>query len=198
MCGTDAVLALADGLVHDVLLGKHHFLEGQFHAKVAPSNHDAIRAVYDLVNVDDGLVVFDLANKVDVGSVHWVLGDEVLSELNQIFPSSGEGDSDVVDLVMQSKVNNIHLVFLLDGGEVNVHTRQTHVLLVPQLAVIKNFNSYDAVLNLAYNRRHSSIGKQDLFAHSNRGCYLLIGSSNSLRCPQMAVIGCLVIILLLI
>ena len=50
------------------LLGQEHFLSGDFHAKVATSNHDGIGSVKDLIEILQAFLVFDLGNDLDVAT----------------------------------------------------------------------------------------------------------------------------------
>ena len=60
LCCHDHGLVLHDTLAYDLALDAGNLLYGYLYAEVATGDHDAVRGVYDLVNVVDALLVLNL------------------------------------------------------------------------------------------------------------------------------------------
>jgi hypothetical protein len=80
LSGTYAVFSLADGFVHDVFLEKNNFLNWRFHAKITSGDHDSIRTCNNFVQVMNGFMVFDFADKMDIRTMLRIFLNKELSQ----------------------------------------------------------------------------------------------------------------------
>lgn len=109
-----------DGLSGNVALGDHHLLGhehlrgGDLDSEISSGDHDSVGDGEDLVEVDDSLLVLDLDDDLDVGS----LGSEDLSDGEHIVGGSDEGGKDHVDSVLDSELE-VLLVLLRERGQVD-------------------------------------------------------------------------------
>lgn len=117
-------------LAGNVALGDHHLLShedlrsGDLDTKVATSNHDTIGLLQDLVKVLDTLVVLDLGDNLDVGT----LLAEDLTDGADIGTASDERGEDHVELLLDGELN-VLLVLLRDGREVDLGHGKVDTLL---------------------------------------------------------------------
>lgn len=131
-------LSSADaGLAGDVALGDHHLLGhehlagGDLDTEITTGDHDTVRLLENLVKVEDTLVVLDLGDNLNVGSL-----------LAQNFTDG----ADVATAANERCENNVHVllntekqilaVLLGDGGQVDVGQRKVDTLARRERAVV--------------------------------------------------------------
>ena len=91
--------------------------------------------------------------------------DELSAEFIEFWFGACEGHCDVINFIFQSELDDVVLVELTNGRQVDVHSGHAHVLLVPQLAVVQDLHCHDPVLHLAHHRGHPSVCEEDLLPH---------------------------------
>ena len=109
-----------DRLSGDVTLGNHHLLghedlgSGDLDTEITTGDHDTVSLLEDLVKIEDTLLVLDLGDDLDVGTV----GAEDLSDLLDVVSGSDERGEDHVDAVLDTE-SEIGLVLLGKSGEID-------------------------------------------------------------------------------
>lgn len=109
-----------DGLSGNVALGNHHLLGHEdlgrrdLDTEITTGDHDTVGLLQDFVKVEDTLLVLDLGNDLDVGTV----GAENLSDLLDVVAGSDKRSEDHVDVVLDTE-SEIGLVLLRQGGEID-------------------------------------------------------------------------------
>lgn len=134
--GRDDEFALVNSLVGDELLQQDNLLNGYLHPEVAPSHHNSVGSINDLIDILYSFVVFNFADDLDVGSIHGVLILQDFPQVVDVFLGPGERNRNEVDPLLETEVYGIMLVPLGDCGQVNGRSRQAHVLPAPNFPVI--------------------------------------------------------------
>jgi hypothetical protein len=112
--GTDRGLSGQRTLRDHHLLSHKDLTGGDLDTQVTTGDHDTIGLLQDLVKVDDTLLVLDLDDDLDLGTV----GSEDLPDVDNILGSSDERGKDHVDVVLDTKLK-ILLVLLGKSGKVD-------------------------------------------------------------------------------
>ena len=60
-------------------------------------------------------MILDLADEMNVRSMNWVFLLQVLPESSEVSAVSSEGDGDIVDFILETKLNNIVLIVGTNG-----------------------------------------------------------------------------------
>ncbi len=134
-------------------------------------------------------MVFDFGDEADIWSMFGILGYDVFSEFFEVLKVTGKGDGYVVDLVLETKLHDIVLVVFADGGKRDWHSRETHILLVPQLAVVQDLHSHNVIVDALDVGGDTPVGKQNSLSYFSRLWQVLIRASNPLGGPQMVVVN---------
>mmetsp|Transcript_32681 Transcript_32681/g.75989 ORF Transcript_32681/g.75989 Transcript_32681/m.75989 type:complete len:245 (-) Transcript_32681:481-1215(-) len=126
----DYDLACCLGLLNHHLLRHEDFLHRYFHSQVTAGNHNAVRLGKNLVKVCQSLDVLNLGDNLDrhVAAMLPAVAD-VLCTLH-------EAERYVVSLHRYSPLRDVEDFSLIDHRDVNLHTRDVHVLLLTQAAII--------------------------------------------------------------
>ena len=127
-----------NGLASDVALGNHHLL-GEEHlagrdlnTQITTGDHDTIRLLQDGVEVGDTLLVLDLDDDLDVGTV----GAEDVTDVTDILSAADEGREDHVDAVLDTKPQ-ISLVLLRESREVDIGLRKVDTFLGGKCSLVE-------------------------------------------------------------
>src|SRR6516225_657287 len=115
----------------DVLLHHRHLLRIHFHTKVAAGHHYAIRDGEDLLEVLDGLRLFEFYDyrRVFPGAAH-----QFFSEVH-VFGTPYEAGSNVVCTMCQGKTQ-VQAVFFRECRNMQLHSGQVDSLVFPEDAAV--------------------------------------------------------------
>ena len=128
-----------NGLANDIALGNHHFLSEEdltsrnFNTKVATSDHDTVGHCQNLVKVLNTLLVLNLDDDLDVGTV----GTENLSDVTDVLSATDEGSEDHVNTVLDTELK-ILLVLLRESGKVDIGLREVDALTGAEGSVVES------------------------------------------------------------
>lgn len=110
-------------LIHHKFLGDKHLGSGDLHSEVTSGDHDPVGSLKNVVEVFETLLVFDLGNDLNILSS----GSEEVSDGFDIIRRPGEAQGDNIDVLLQSEFDDIYLVLLSNGREINLAPWQIHV-----------------------------------------------------------------------
>lgn len=86
-------------------------------------------------------MVFDFTNDLNIRSMFWILFNHHSSQFIKIFFVTSKRNGNVVNFILQAKVNDILFIVLSDGWECDDSPRQTHILFATNFTIIFNKNS---------------------------------------------------------
>jgi hypothetical protein len=112
--GTDRRLSGQGALGDHHLLGHEDLTGRDLDTQVTSSDHDTIGLLQDFVEVDDTLLVLDLDDDLDLGTV----GSEHLPDVDNVLSSSDERSKDHVNVVLDTELQ-VLLVLLRQSGKVD-------------------------------------------------------------------------------
>ena len=127
-----------DWLASLVALGDHHLLRkedltrGDLNTEVTTRNHDTVGLGQDLVEVGNTLLVLNLDDDLDVGT----LRAKNVTDVTDILGATNEGGEDHVDTVLDTEPE-VSLVLLGEGGEVNISLGKVDTLVRGEGTVVQ-------------------------------------------------------------
>lgn len=133
--GADGRLSGQRALGDHHLLGHKDLTGGDLDTQVTTGDHDTVSLLQDLVKVDDTLLVLDLDDDLDLGTV----GSEDLPDIDDVLGSSDERGKDHVDVVLDSELE-ILLVLLGKSGQVDGGLGEVNTLSRREGTVVHNLD----------------------------------------------------------
>ena len=130
-----------DRLSGDVALRNHHLLSKEhltgrnLDTKITTSDHDTVSCLEDLVKVGDTLLVLDLDDDLDVGTV-WA---KDVTDVMDILGTTNEGREDHVHTVLDTEAE-IVLVLFRESGEIHVGLGEVDTLARGDVARVQGAN----------------------------------------------------------
>ena len=127
-----------DRLASHVTLRDHHLLSdedlagGDLDTEVTTGDHDTVGLLQDLVKVGDTLLVLDLDDNLDVGTI----GAKDSTDVLDVLGATDEGGEDHVDTVLDTEPE-IVLVLLGKSGQVDIGLGQVDTLARRKRAVVQ-------------------------------------------------------------
>jgi hypothetical protein len=94
-------------LGNDHLLGQEYLASGDFDTKVTSSHHHTVRFPENFIEIFETLLVFNLDDNLDVGTI----GTEALPDVDHILGTTDEGGKDHVDTVLDTKLQVLLVLF---------------------------------------------------------------------------------------
>ncbi len=135
-------------------------------------------------------MIFDFTDDVNVWSMFRISLNHQFSKILEIFKISRKWNSNIINLIFESKLNNIHLIILIDGGQCNNNARKAHILLLAKLAIILNFNNNDSIFFPLNNGTNAPISKENFLSNIYRSIQILIRTCNSFIISEESIISC--------
>jgi len=128
-------------LANDVALGDHHLLSeedlagGNFNTQITTGDHNTVGHSQDLVKVLDTLLVLNLDDDLNVGTV----GTEDLADVQDILSTTDEGSKDHVYTVLDTELE-ILLVLLGESRKVDIGLGEVDTLAGAEGSVVESPN----------------------------------------------------------
>jgi hypothetical protein len=133
---TDRRLSGNGALGNHHLLGHEDLTGGDLDTEITTSDHDTVRLLEDLVKVDDTLLVLDLDDNLDPGS----LGSEDLTDHTDVLGGTNKRGKDHVDSVLDTECE-IGLVLFGQSGEVDGGLGEIDTLARGKSTVVEGLNT---------------------------------------------------------
>lgn len=156
-----------NGLASDVALGNHHLL-GEEHlagrnlnTQITTGDHDTIRLLQDGVEVGDTLLVLDLGDDLDVGTVR----AEDLADVADILSAADEGGEDHVDAVLDTELE-VLLVLLGQSGKVDSGLREVDTLVGGEHTIVDGADAHIRALDAEDEEGEDTVIDVDELARS--------------------------------
>lgn len=154
------------GLSDHPFLSDEYFLRRNFHTQVTSGNHDTVSFLEDRFVVMQTILILNFCNNLDMFTTR----SHEFSQVNDIFSyetysqteinknkyqkrtnngnhtRSCEGKGDHVDSVVETEFKDIFFILLGDSWQIDLCSRQIHVLLIADAAVVLDDHD-DACLN---------------------------------------------------
>ena len=158
--GGDHALAQHAALGDQLLLNGWQLLEGNLHAHVAATDHDAGAGLTDFVDVLDAGAVFDLGDQLD--AVRARLVQDGL-DVQQILLAGDEGAGDEVHAVLDAE-ENVAPVLIAQVGLGQQLAGEVHALAVGELAAVDDGADHVLVRDLLHPEGQQAVAHQDRVA----------------------------------
>ncbi len=97
-------------------------------------------------------MVLDFADEVNVGPMLWTLIAEEFPQISEIFQRAGERYSNVVNFVLEPKLDYVILVIFGNSGQIDDNPGEAHILFVAQLAIILYLHCHSVPPDLLHYR----------------------------------------------
>lgn len=164
-----------NGLSDNVALGNHHLLSKEdlagryFNTEVTAGDHDTISLLEDLVKVGNPLLVFNLDNDLDIGTIR----TQDSTDLADVLALANEGSENHVNAVLDTKLK-ILLVLVRQSWEIDISLGKVDTLAGGDIASVESANvdicaihgedekGEDSIIDVDELARGSDLGKVGL------------------------------------
>lgn len=181
-------LALNVGTADHVLLRQKDLGGWDLHTQITTGHHDGIGLTKDVVIVLQTLKILNLANDLDLRPAILL---KQAAEILHIIPGTDKGGGDELDLLLDAKVDNVILVLVGEGGQIDLYAGKVHVLPLSNGGIV-----HDATTDLTHGlvafqdgQNERSIGNQNLLPRTDRSCELGVGAGNLVLIAEERVVG---------
>lgn len=128
-----------NGFSNNIALGNHHLLGEEdlagrnLDTQITTSNHNAVGRFQNLIEILDSLLILDLYNNFDIGTV----GTKDLTDVLDILSATDEGSEDHVHAVFDTELQ-IFFILVRESREVNVRFREVDTLARAEGSVVES------------------------------------------------------------
>mmetsp|Transcript_17158 Transcript_17158/g.31017 ORF Transcript_17158/g.31017 Transcript_17158/m.31017 type:complete len:389 (+) Transcript_17158:622-1788(+) len=183
-----------DGLSSNVGSPNHHFLcqkhlgGRDFHSQVTSCHHDSVGHRENGIVILQSLQIFDFGNDLDLAPPIVV---QEFAKVQHVLCCPDEGRGNKFHAVLDTKVDNVVLVFVGKGGKVDFDAWQIHVFALANGGIVFNatqdFSGRNVALEHAQDER--SIGHQNLLPLRHGRGDLGIRTGQPILVALVAVVG---------
>ena len=154
-------LAQHPAFADQLLLNGGNLHIGNFHAQIAPGDHNAVALGADFLRVIHAGAVFNFGNDLNVAAA--VFPEEGF-QFNQILPGGNEGGSHKIHPVFDAE-QQVFLVLLGQIGTGHDLVGEAHALPVAHFSADHRAAVYVAALQFGYLKDHQSVADENPVAH---------------------------------
>jgi len=128
-----------NGLANNIALGNHHLLSEEdltgrnLNTQITTSDHDTVGHCQNLVKVLDTLLVLNLDDDLNVGTV----GTKDLTDVRDILSTADEGSKDHIYAVLDTELE-ILFVLLRESGKVDIGLGEVDTLTGAEGSVVES------------------------------------------------------------
>merc|ERR1711892_926084 len=166
-----------------IFLSKEDLLSWDLDAHIATGDHDTIRGNDNLVNLAHTLVILNLGNDLDVGTII----TKRIANSHHISGLANERGKDHVDALLDTELQ-IALVVLGDGREIDLDAGQVDALLRAQLAAVLDLADDLLRVGLKHLQRNETIVDEDQIVFRNDLGQVLVVNPDAVNIARLLVL----------